>query len=313
MTLLMASVGFATQSASATWWFPRAETRKIPHCRPRDAILKQVDGARSSLWLWTLGSVLSAFIALGLASFLGDARTRDDLSLPGPTSPPRRQPEPAIELQMENLHSQRPFSTNLVDVTQSLPAQKNPFVAIDLAYQSNLSERAKSLLDNDKVAMLDWVRDPSPALDLRIELRLPSLSFSDAPSRPASKRRSVGIASRLARLTVYWPDEGDHYTQNRKSSSGARLRDGHCAVDPKVIPYGSVVNVPGIGSLTAVDTGSAVMSRRAARLTGRTREQRSAIVIDVFCSSRSKARALVKRIKHFAVVTWQRPRRPSGL
>jgi 3D (Asp-Asp-Asp) domain-containing protein len=80
-----------------------------------------------------------------------------------------------------------------------------------------------------------------------------------------------------------------------------------------VIPYGSVVNVPGVGRLVAVDTGKAVISRRAARMTGRTREQRNAIVIDIFCSTRTKAKALTKRVKHFAVITWQQPERVAEL
>jgi hypothetical protein len=134
---------------------------------------------------------------------------------------------------------------------------------------------------------------------------------TDLGNKP--KGKNADLASRLARVTVYWPDEGDFYTRNRKSSTGVCLNDGHCAVDPKVIPYGSVVNVPGVGRLVAVDTGKAVISRRAARTTGRTREQRSAIVIDIFCSTRTKAKALIKRVKHFAVITWQQPERVAEL
>ena len=150
---------------------------------------------------------------------------------------------------------------------------------------------------------------------IAIKFNLGSLSVAEnlINSGKKANRNNASLASRLARVTVYWPEEGDFYTRNRKSSTGTRLRDGHCAVDPKVIPYGSVVNVPGVGRLIAVDTGGAVVSRRAARLTGRTREQRSAIVIDVFCSTRAKARALIKRIKHFAVVTWQGPDRLAEL
>ena len=113
-------------------------------------------------------------------------------------------------------------------------------------------------------------------------------------------------ASRLARLTVYWPEEGDHYTRRRMSSTGVYLRDGHCAVDPKVIPYGSVVKIPGMGEYVAVDTGSAVVSRRAARRAGRTSHERSALVVDIFCSSRSKAQELKENAPDFAVITWYR-------
>src|SRR3954453_11778961 len=78
--------------------------------------------------------------------------------------------------------------------------------------------------------------------------------------------------SMLARVTVYWASGGagsDHWTRKHIAASGARLRNGHCAVDPRRIPYGSKVVLPD-GTLTAVDTGGHVKSRRAARLIGRT-------------------------------------------
>lgn len=117
---------------------------------------------------------------------------------------------------------------------------------------------------------------------------------------------TVKIETHLARLTAYWPEEGDHYTKRRLSSSGVQLRDGHCAVDPKVIPYGSVVKIPGMGQYVAVDTGPAVVSRRAARQAGRTSHERNALVVDVYCSSRSKAEVFEANAPDFAVITWYR-------
>src|SRR5258705_5980440 len=87
--------------------------------------------------------------------------------------------------------------------------------------------------------------------------------------------------SLLARITVYWPGEG----QVRACSNGARLRAGHCAVDPKRIPYGSRVLFPD-ATCTAVDSGPAVVSRAAARSCGRNAAQKNAIVIDRFFESR---------------------------
>src|SRR2546423_8674513 len=52
----------------------------------------------------------------------------------------------------------------------------------------------------------------------------------------------------LARITVYWPGEG----QVRACSNGARLRPGHCAVDPKQIPFGSRVLLPDGACMPAV-------------------------------------------------------------
>src|SRR5215831_1350825 len=72
----------------------------------------------------------------------------------------------------------------------------------------------------------------------------------------------------LVRVTTYWREEG----QLRAASSGMRLRNGHCAVDPKKIPYGSTI-ILGSEELTAVDTGPAVRSRKAARLSGHNRAE----------------------------------------
>ncbi len=64
---------------------------------------------------------------------------------------------------------------------------------------------------------------------------------------------------RLARVTAYWPSEGDYYTRHRLAATGVRLHDGHCAVDPNIIPYGSVVAIAGVGTFLAVDTPSAML------------------------------------------------------
>jgi 3D (Asp-Asp-Asp) domain-containing protein len=103
--------------------------------------------------------------------------------------------------------------------------------------------------------------------------------------------------SLLARITVYWPGEG----QLRACSNGARLRPGHCAVDPKRIPFGSHVLFPDAACI-AVDSGPAVISRKAARVTGRTAAQRNAVVIDRFFESRAAALAWERSNPHFMTV-----------
>ena len=70
----------------------------------------------------------------------------------------------------------------------------------------------------------------------------------------------------LVRITGYWPGEG---SGQRAAWNGARLRPGHCAVDPKKIPYGSTIVFPDTECI-AVDTGPAVVSRKSARYCGRT-------------------------------------------
>jgi len=108
--------------------------------------------------------------------------------------------------------------------------------------------------------------------------------------------------SLLARITVYWRGEG----QVRACSNGARLRTGHCAVDPKRIPYGSRVVFPDAECL-AVDSGPGVVKRTAARACGRTAAQRDAIVIDRFFESKKAALSWSDAHPHFMTVRIVQP------
>jgi len=99
---------------------------------------------------------------------------------------------------------------------------------------------------------------------------------------PAAFAREQSI---LARVTSYWASEGSKF-----ASTGRRLRPGHCAVDPKRIPYGSKVIFPD-AVCTAVDTGTAVVNRKAARICGRTASQLKAIVVDRFFDTKREAEA----------------------
>jgi 3D (Asp-Asp-Asp) domain-containing protein len=108
----------------------------------------------------------------------------------------------------------------------------------------------------------------------------------------------AGEHSTLARVTVYWHSQG---SGANAAWNGARLRDGHCAVDPKKIPYGSQV-VFHDAECVAVDSGPDVVNRKAARLCGRTAAERSAIVIDRFFDTKQNALAWAKANPHFMVV-----------
>src|SRR5436305_10434342 len=103
--------------------------------------------------------------------------------------------------------------------------------------------------------------------------------------------------STLVRVTTYWREEG----QLHAASNGTRLRNGHCAVDPKKIPYGSKI-ILGSEELVAVDTGPAVVSRKAARGSGRNRAEREAVVVDRYFETRSQALAWEKSHPHFMKV-----------
>ena len=113
----------------------------------------------------------------------------------------------------------------------------------------------------------------------------------------------AGEHSALARVTVYWHGEG---SGANAAWNGARLRDGHCAVDPKKIPYGSKVVFHDAECL-AVDTGPDVVNRKAARLCGRNAAERNAIVIDRFFDAKEKALAWAKANPHFMMVRVRTP------
>jgi hypothetical protein len=115
---------------------------------------------------------------------------------------------------------------------------------------------------------------------------------------------SVGTAafargeSVLARVTVYW--RAGH-SGERALWNGALLRTGHCAVDPQKIPFGSKV-IFADASCVAVDSGPAVVSRKAARLGGRTTRERDAIVVDRFFENRQQALAWARTHPEFMTV-----------
>lgn len=290
MTLLLAPFDVVRRPSTATWKpdGSRRRSGKLPDQRRQGSGIV----AGNFVWVWT---VLAAVFAITLPALLNKASVFLRATVD------HEKDKPANETAQNILCDVR----YTMEASRVFALAKNPLAPISLSYHADILNSGKSLLGDEKVLL----RDALQPATLQLEH---ALQFTVADLRTAENLTSVGNKAkrknaRLARVTVYWPEEGDFYTRNRKSSTGTRLRDGHCSVDPKVIPYGSVVNVPGVGRLTAVDTGGAVISRRAARLTGRTREQRSAIVVDVFCSTRAKAQALIRRVKHFAVITWQRP------
>ena len=104
--------------------------------------------------------------------------------------------------------------------------------------------------------------------------------------------------SLLARITVYWPSGGE---VQRASSNGIKLQNGHCAVDPNKIPYGSQVIFPDAACM-AVDSGPAVVSRTAAVRCAKTAAQRAALVIDRYFESKREALAWAAAHPHFMTV-----------
>jgi 3D (Asp-Asp-Asp) domain-containing protein len=108
----------------------------------------------------------------------------------------------------------------------------------------------------------------------------------------------AGEHSALARVTVYWHGKA---SGANAAWNGERLREGHCAVDPKKIPYGSKVAFHD-SECVAVDTGPDVVNRKAARSCGRSSAQRDAIVIDRFFQTKQKALAWANANQDFMTV-----------
>src|SRR5436190_19136483 len=135
-------------------------------------------------------------------------------------------------------------------------------------------------------------------------IALIQLTISAAFARQFVAEQSKHEQSLLARVTVYWAKGGsgsDRFTRQHKCATGIRLRSGHCAVDPRRIPYGSQIIFPD-GRFVAVDTGTAVINRKAARLSGRTRAEQNAVVIDRFFEKEWQALAWEKTHPPFMTV-----------
>jgi len=89
-------------------------------------------------------------------------------------------------------------------------------------------------------------------------------------------------------------------------------KGSNCAVDPKEIPYGSKIIFQG-GECMAVDTGPAIVNRKAARACGRTPAECNAIVIDRFFNTKEKALASAEANPHFMMIRVRTPdTRPSS-
>jgi 3D (Asp-Asp-Asp) domain-containing protein len=161
-----------------------------------------------------------------------------------------------------------------------------------------LPENPKPAVKPALVAQVKPADVPAPAKTM-----VDATATSDAGTPQIDQPLPKGA---LARITAYWTDE-DYYTSQHMSSTGVKLHEGHCAVDPSLIPYGSVVKIPGMGSYVAVDTGSAVVSREAAVGAAHNADEKNALVVDLFFENRHEAEEFAAHGPSYVAVSWKRP------
>lgn len=104
----------------------------------------------------------------------------------------------------------------------------------------------------------------------------------------------------IVTLTTYWAvgRGSDYWTRRFTSATGQRLVPGlSVAADPKVIPYGSIIEIEGVGRRVVKDTGTHVIQRVASRKRGVDYP-----VIDLFFKSRQEALAFARKHPPFAEV-----------
>jgi 3D (Asp-Asp-Asp) domain-containing protein len=208
--------------------------------------------------------------------------------------------------------SRNSVSPSLVEKQEALVAKQEIVAAKQDVLAAKLDASATSIQNSPH----DMQRS-SALLTSSINRASTTMSYGEgAPLRTAAgpgpvatdaDTSSVLAGGRLARVTAYWAAEGDYYTERCISSTGVRLHDGHCAVDPTIIPYGSVVEIAGVGKFLAVDTGSAVISRTAAKEGGHTPAERHAIVIDLFFEDRSEGEKFAAGAAKYVAISWWTP------
>jgi len=204
---------------------------------------------------------------------------------------------PAASLRAGTIPSSR--TARLSSVAQ---AKEQSHKTSEVTVTPDLSRAALSSLVSKQEAVAHAASEASPLVTRNLSTMTNATGAS--PVRTASHAIPAG---RLARVTAYWAGEGDYYTRRCISATGVRLHDGHCAVDPTIIPYGSVVEIAGVGKFLAVDTGSAVISRTAAREGGHTSQERNAIVVDLFFEDRSEGERFASANAKYTSISWWTP------
>lgn len=130
------------------------------------------------------------------------------------------------------------------------------------ACYTGFSERKKTITDV-KLELKSLPPQQEKAAAKEIEIKNNGIVYKD---EFIPKTNNSGFKIITVRLTVYWAKGGstDYYSSKKKSSTGYTLKQGESiAVDPRIIPYKKEVIIPNVGVVRAVDTGSAVVAKKA--------------------------------------------------
>ncbi len=118
----------------------------------------------------------------------------------------------------------------------------------------------------------------------------------DSETRAEKTARMLNSRKILVRVTYYGPDA--KWGNQIASTTKRRAEQGRtAAVDPSLIPYGSVIHLPGIGQLVAEDTGTDVIARKASESHG------NIPVIDVYVEEPAEAEKLSREMPETMMVT----------
>lgn len=124
--------------------------------------------------------------------------------------------------------------------------------------------------------------------------------FDSASSTKTKSLFNKSAKTFTVTLTTYWAQGkgSDYWTRKFTSSTGQRLVAGvSVAADPRVIPYGSLIEIKGLGRRVVKDTGSHVISRLASLNRGVNYP-----VIDLFFERRDEALRFARSSSPFAEV-----------
>ena len=142
-------------------------------------------------------------------------------------------------------------------------SSKVPKLDVDYIVQEYKHIHKPTTITELKEALKEMPKDQKKEVAKKIKVKKEGIVL-DGNLIP--KTDSCNYRTLTVRLTVYWAKGGstDYHSSKFKSSTGATLRQGESvAVDPKVIPYWKNALIPNVGLVKAVDTGTAVIEKRA--------------------------------------------------